>query len=341
MTSVTNKSKKYCLPSKDFDYPPLQPDIQEGFPTVEGVTPRIPHILHQTFKDEMIPPVYWENIQTVVKHHPTWKYYYWTDASARQFIRDRYPQYLKMWDGLGLGIKKSDAMRYFILYEFGGVYLDMDFEVVRPLDPTTTKYASIIAPEVFEHVVFLYDKEFILMNCFMSSRPQHPFFKYLMEGLLRTYRERDLLKATGPLFVTSRYMLFYNITTEDENRTKLDCSSNSPYFYKGQLREDDENAVYVPNTQYFNDVIDVRYDHVKRFQTFCNTSYDRLSLRKKRACSDIKRRGLLRTSLSDRPYAYTTHKWTHFWLDKNKYDTGEKRNIHALVPNCSMYPNLA
>lgn len=328
----TVERSEYCHPSSKFEYPPLQPDVQEDFPTEEGEKPRIPHIIHQTFKDENIPSIYWDNIKTVREHHPTWKYYFWTDASARQLVADRFPNWLSMWDRLRLGIKRADALRYFILYEYGGVYLDLDFEVVRPLDNTTTKYAGIIAPEPFEHAAFLYEKEFILMNCFMSSRPRHPFFKHLMDQLPKTYFDVDLIKATGPLFVTSQYLSFYNISVADSNRTKVDCRSNSPYFYKGKLSETDENAIYIPNTHYFNDIIDVRYNHEERFNAICNNSS--VSFLRKRACSDMKRRGVVRT---ERPYAYTNHKWSHFWLESRRFDT---KSIHNLVENCFIYPQL-
>jgi len=40
-----------------------------------------------------------------------------------QLIRDKYPWFLGTFKGYPHGIQRADALRYFVLHEYGGVYL--------------------------------------------------------------------------------------------------------------------------------------------------------------------------------------------------------------------------
>lgn len=72
--------------------------------------------------------------------HPGWEVRVWRDspdlppyllACGDQLVECRYPDYLASCPTYS---KRSDVWRYEILEQLGGVYLDTDFEPVRPLD---------------------------------------------------------------------------------------------------------------------------------------------------------------------------------------------------------------
>lgn len=46
-----------------------------------------------------------------------------TDADNRAFIAREFPEYLGLYDGYDTHIKRVDAVRYFLLYRYGGVRL--------------------------------------------------------------------------------------------------------------------------------------------------------------------------------------------------------------------------
>lgn len=50
----------------------------------------------------------------------------WTDAKAREFIKDEYPWFLETFDNYPEPIQRADVIRYFVLAHFGGVYIDLD-----------------------------------------------------------------------------------------------------------------------------------------------------------------------------------------------------------------------
>jgi mannosyltransferase OCH1-like enzyme len=107
---------------------------------------KIPKIIHQTWKDTNIPskwlyPV--ESCKELHKPEDGWEYKLWTDESAVEFIRKEYPKHLDNFMRYPYPIQRADAIRYFILYHYGGVYYDLDVGCRRSLEPLT-HFAAVI-----------------------------------------------------------------------------------------------------------------------------------------------------------------------------------------------------
>lgn len=56
-------------------------------------------------------------------YHPGWEAHLWTDEKASAFIKEKYPLLKEMWDGYKYPIQRVDALRYLVLYEYGGMFL--------------------------------------------------------------------------------------------------------------------------------------------------------------------------------------------------------------------------
>ena len=50
----------------------------------------------------------------------------WTNKKSRDFIAKEYPWFLETYDNYPYPIMRADAIRYFILSFYGGIYLDLD-----------------------------------------------------------------------------------------------------------------------------------------------------------------------------------------------------------------------
>ena len=59
----------------------------------------------------------------------------WTDSSSRAFIAQHYPSFLPTFDSYPYGIQRADAIRYFVLHRFGGIYMDLDVGCKRDFAP--------------------------------------------------------------------------------------------------------------------------------------------------------------------------------------------------------------
>ena len=171
--------------------------------------PAIPKILHQTWKDTFIPPALARFQRTWKMHHPDCAYLLWTDADNRKFIRRHYPWFLHIYDSYPEHIMRVDAIRYFLLYHYGGVYVDLDFECVKPLGPLLRGKQIVLGtePDAQMNVHFPTIQPFrkTLCNAFMASQVRHPFWAYVFKQLIAHRRAPDPLDATGRFFLTRAY----------------------------------------------------------------------------------------------------------------------------------------
>ncbi|SCV03317.1 LAMI_0H07184g1_1 [Lachancea mirantina] len=156
----------------------------------------IPKIIHQTYKTEEIPEHWRAGQQRCIDLHPDYEYKLWTDATARDFIQEYYPEFLDTFDGYRYPIERADALRYFVLAHYGGVYIDLDDGCERRLDPLLTVPAFVRKTSPTG-----------VSNDVMGSVPRHPFFLKLMASLKHYDRNWlvpyiTIMFSTGPLFVS-------------------------------------------------------------------------------------------------------------------------------------------
>ncbi|SFQ68867.1 glycosyltransferase family 32 protein [Amycolatopsis rubida] len=139
----------------------------------------IPRIIHQLyFPDEAAAPSsYREYRKGVLASHPDWCHRFWTERSARGLLREHYPAFLPVFDAYRFRIQRCDAIRYFLLHRFGGFYVDMDIEFVRPLDTL-----------LGDHQLIFCDRNCI-GNAIMGSVPGHPLWPEVFAAMRRR-RER-------------------------------------------------------------------------------------------------------------------------------------------------------
>lgn len=159
----------------------------------------IPRILHQTYVNESIP-AHWEVArQSCLALHTEedgWEYKLWTDRKSRDFISQEFPWFLETFDNYRYPIQRADAIRYFVLAHFGGVYLDLDDGCNRKLDPLLT-YSAWVRRTLPTGI----------SNDAMGSVPHHPFFLRVIDSL-PGYDKSWLLPyitvmaSTGPLFLS-------------------------------------------------------------------------------------------------------------------------------------------
>lgn len=164
--------------------------------------PTIPKKIHQIYVGNPVPEKCKILQKTWQKYHPDWEYYLWTDKEIDEFgLRNR-----DLYDATPNLAQKSDIARYEILYRYGGLYVDMDFECIRPFDifhHTLNFYAGIE-----------YNKNLRINNALIASAPNHPILKSCIERIKEQPPAIDenlpeiekhiemVVQQTGPAFLT-------------------------------------------------------------------------------------------------------------------------------------------
>ncbi|QPG75304.1 hypothetical protein FOA43_002655 [Brettanomyces nanus] len=156
----------------------------------------IPKIIHQTYKTEDVPEIWRAGQQRCKDLHPEYEYILWTDDMARKLIEEEYDWFLETWDSYKFPIERADAIRYFALVRYGGIYIDLDDGCERKLDPllTVPAFARTTTPTG-------------VSNDVLGSVPGHPFFVKVLNNLQNYNRNWlvpyiTIMFSTGPLFLS-------------------------------------------------------------------------------------------------------------------------------------------
>lgn len=93
----------------------------------------IPKIIHQTWRSESsLRDSLKRCIETVKFKNPDFEYRFYNDKDCFDFIKKKFPEYNQVYSSLTL-VERADLFRYLIVYEYGGVYLDVDCYCVKGL----------------------------------------------------------------------------------------------------------------------------------------------------------------------------------------------------------------
>ncbi len=166
--------------------------------------------IHQTWKSHNLPALFHRLSKTWKANHPQWQYYLWTDEDNRNLIERHYPWFLEVYDNYPFEIQRVDAARYFILYSLGGLYVDLDFRSIEPLDPLLKDAEFVLGLENCAHYE-LHDKPMIIGNAFMYSRQSgNLFLRNVIEELANSSTtsieaHNHVLESTGPFMLTRAY----------------------------------------------------------------------------------------------------------------------------------------
>ncbi|KAH7133739.1 nucleotide-diphospho-sugar transferase [Dactylonectria macrodidyma] len=167
---------------------------------------QIPRIFHQTCKNETVPKIWAESQQSCLKTYSDFEYKLWTDERARDFLSSEYPWFLDTWDNYPFPIQRADAIRYFVLYHYGGIYLDMD-TICHKAFPINQIETTLSHNSLFEATLPTGITNDIMISsarhpAFASAISRLPTFHRLTRFWARVQPYAAIMISTGPLFIT-------------------------------------------------------------------------------------------------------------------------------------------
>jgi len=198
-------------------------DYKHYFISVKEMSLKVPTILHQVwFKfpngPEEPPREYKEMRESWVKNHPGWTHYLWNSKNSREFVKTHFPHMLGVYDGYPKEINRVDAIRYFVLAVYGGVYADCDSMSLKPLTPLLEN-RLVLVPDV--NPLLLWN------NGLMLAEPNHPVILHCANNLGKTAWVRETMIATGPLYLSGNYLL----GKKEEGTKIMKMAELNEYFY--------------------------------------------------------------------------------------------------------------
>merc|ERR1719414_2088827 len=73
---------------------------------------------------------------------PSWSYRLWSDADLEAFMQTHYAFFMPTWQIYPRNIMRIDAVRYFWMHHFGGIYADMDFFALKDISGLLAQHAD-------------------------------------------------------------------------------------------------------------------------------------------------------------------------------------------------------
>jgi len=271
---------------------------------------RIPRRLHQVWDTDRIPTRFEKWMRTWKVVNPDWEYWFWTLDAVRSLIVRDFREFLVLYDSYTAPIFRADFMRYFVLYTYGGVYMDLDMDALKPLDNWTTTYNCIVSEENYEHVFVIHELEQPnIVNGILACRANHPLFKLAIDSLQNAAQRYfdDPLKATGPLFFNSVFQNFLLNSTEVKDVTVV------PPMYFLPTYDDSES-----------DTISGK----------CSPARMRsLPGKGQMLCRQLGAKSF-RNDISS--LAYTNHHWIHAYMFDETWKKTNTLNVRTIIPSAKL-----
>lgn len=152
----------------------------------------LPKRIHQIWLGSPLPEQYKQWTESWQKFNPGWEYKLWTDDNVDEVEIERRDLFNSI---THLG-QKSDFLRYHILNQYGGLYVDTDFECLKSFDDLT--YLNFFtgrshSKEVMELFIGL-----------IASTPNHPILRKVLFNMntIKSGNWKDIFNTTGTYFFT-------------------------------------------------------------------------------------------------------------------------------------------
>lgn len=178
---------------------------------------KIPKIIHQIWiGPKKFPSKYSKWASTWKKLNPTWIYKFWTESNL---VELKFKNQRKIDSSKNIGYK-TDLIRYEILEKFGGIYIDTDFECIRPIPDDFLKYNFVSC--------LVFSNQPQIANGMMMSKVNSKLINEIINNIKFDGKTEDPMKiinSSGASNLTRQYLLL-------DNKEKEKCLIlPSNYFY--------------------------------------------------------------------------------------------------------------
>ena len=171
--------------------------------------------------------------------NPNYRIVLWREEDAEALLKKDFPRYFSAFLFLEPIIRRVDYIRFFILFKYGGIYLDMDYFALRSFDEYFTDY-----PQYKDSDIVLSKSCYgpWITNSIMMSRPGCKFWKFCYEsskngtlipwwGTLQNHIETAC--TTGPHFMTIAHQTYKELNCNIEKITV----EEPPFFVAQEFKD--------------------------------------------------------------------------------------------------------
>ena len=186
------------------------PDKHMTYDNLFSGNRRIPRIVHQTSKSRCVTRKIFDVIQNWYLAD-NWAHYFHSDEAVDRLLQQDWPEFPHLPTVLacieGKGTLKADLWRYVVLWEYGGVYADIDTK------PNKLNATTITAEDDGFFIVEMYH---LLSQFFMATSPRHRELSFHFVRLTRSTLPRLVSQfSLAIMFYTIHHALLALVGSTD------------------------------------------------------------------------------------------------------------------------------
>lgn len=196
---------------------------------------RVPKIIHQIWYqgEEHVPQNYNFYASTWKHYNKDYEYLLWDHEDIEHLISKIFPQYFVFYSSLPEMIQKIDFAKYCIMYAYGGIYIDMDCECLKPIDDLFIKsrkklFVVSLNVDIFEQVASNYYNT-LYNNGWFASSQKNVLWKMVMKHIVKQPIQRQWYETNiGYIFRTTGPKAFSEIVNNFSGKEVLEDNLIDP-----------------------------------------------------------------------------------------------------------------
>ncbi len=195
----------------------------------------IPKKIYRSWKTQNFHPKIHKQIKKMLDLNPDYDQIIYTDEQIHDYVSSNYDSEInKAFNKLTIMTSKVDFWRYLILYQKGGVYLD--------IDSTINSKISSFLNENDDALITAETNPELFVQWALFFRSKHPILERVIENIVKNINEKrypnDIVNTTGPGVFTKSIQEIHQETFSDS----LDWSKiNSKYDANFNIEGKDYN----------------------------------------------------------------------------------------------------
>ncbi len=278
---------------------------------------QIPRILHRQWTTNRLPRGTRDSVKSWNKHDPKLKQWFWTHEGFSDFISKKLQYFTKIfnhhYDISYFHGNDSQIWRYFILYEFGGIFTELDVTMLKPLDGRILNHSCIVAQEPLVNAFLMYEEKEskipFASNELIICKQKHPFMKYLIQKLTTGRMGKEPIHKRDEFHFHDLVQEYIEKVEKSANESKDKIFLAPPDYFMPTFKKHSSNWL----REQCEEVLIWKHFPDKRSKT------------RSEVCHELDRNNY---TSSPKAMSYTNHHWhdRKVWVAKNGID------VKKLVP---------
>ena len=202
--------------------PAVPSAVNTGGSVEYGLYHSYPRLIHRIFlvwkgHSPKMPKAWSENDRLCREKTPDFKHIIWDDDMVLSFFSEHYSWFLPTYKAYIYDVMRVDAAKYFLLYHYGGIYLDLDERCVSDI-----KNLIDLMPQNYGMAI-PQGNPAGLSNAVFMAKACHNFLGYVISRMQQDniwygIPYITIMLSSGPTFLSFKYKEYLNMvqTKNDE-----------------------------------------------------------------------------------------------------------------------------